>query len=990
MCNTTIKGIAGKALALCLLAVGICNLSYAQTRTLTGKITDVTGEPLAGASVLVEGTSNGAGADADGNYSITVKEGDVLCFSFIGFTDKKFKFANQSVLNVMLNEDNFSLEETVVIAYGTLEKKQVTSSITSLKADDLTAGLGGSTIATALVGKIPGLTISGTSSPNSENNFQLRGVASVNADKSPLVVIDGIPGGDFRALNTEDIESIDVLKDASAGAIYGTRAAGGVILVTTKKAREGRVSASYTGEFSTEVIKRRPDMLTSGEYIEYGLGTDYGSDTNWYNALLNEYAFSHRHHLSVSGGTKAARVYASFTAADQKGIVIGDGRTDLSGRINAHFSLFDDRVEIKANAEYRNAKRDRRNSTGTFNTALMLNPTIPLMNPDNELLYNVTGAGFGGSDFNPVADIELRENIGRDQWLLADAQLKVRIWDGLSATATVGLDKRMYYQYKYVSAEHKESVDNARKGSAYHGYDAQDRYNVEAYLSYDKMFGDHKVNAVAGYSFYQHNGREKFNATNYDFTVDGIGPWDLGSGTWLNEGKALMESNKAPRERLLSIFARVNYSYGSRYMVQASYRREGSSKFGPNHRWGNFWAVSAGWRISAENFLKDAEWLSDLKIRAGYGVTGNNGFDTGFSTRQYKSYATWPAPGYGYLPTYGTAKNINPDLKWEEKGEVNVGLDFAFFDNRLWGKFDWYSRKVKDLLYEVNVPQPPYIYSTMMKNIGTLKNIGYEFEIGGDLVRAKDFTWSTALRFSNNRSTITDMGADFILDQVKFPSPGNPGYAVRLTNGSEIGQFFVYKYAGLTEDGKWLIYNKDNEVVPAREGSVNNLVEENKHYVGNAMPKAILAWDHNFRWKSLDLSIYLRSWLDFDVYNQMEMYYGLQKQDGYNVLRTAYTKNKDIKDEKILCDYFIEDGSFLKIDAINLGYTLPLQKYNIYLSKLRVYLTVRDVATFTKYSGMDPEVNINGLNPGFEYIKNDSSSLYPRTCRFTLGVQLTF
>ena len=989
MYNINIKGFVRKALVIFLLAIG-CTVSFAQTRTVKGKITDVSGEPLPGAAVLIEGTSAGTGADADGNYVIEAKEGDVLCFSFIGFTDKKIKLGKQAVLDVILNEDSYSLEETVVIAYGTLEKKQVTSSITSLKADDLTAGLGGSTIATALVGKVPGLTISGSSSPNSENNFQLRGVASVNADKSPLVVIDGIPGGDFRALNTEDIESIDVLKDASAGAIYGTRAAGGVILVTTKRANEGRVSISYTGEFSTEVIKSKLDMLSAGEYIEYGLGTDYGSDTNWYDALLNEYAFSHRHHVSVSGGSKAARVYASFTAADQKGIVIGDNRTDLSGRINAQFSLFDDKVEIKANAEYRNAKRDRRNSSGTFNEALMLNPTIPLMNPDNELLYNVTGAGFGGSDFNPVADIQLRENIGRDQWLLADAQLKVNIWDGLSATATVGIDKRMYYQYKYVSAEHKESIDNARKGSAYHGYDAQDRFNVEAYLSYDKMFGDHKINAVAGYSFYQHNGREKFNATNYDFTVDGIGPWDLGSGTWLNEGKAQMESNKNPRERLLSIFARVNYSYGGRYMLQASYRREGSSKFGPNHRWGNFWAVSAGWRISSENFLKDAEWLSDLKLRAGYGVTGNNGFDTGYSTRQYKSYATWPVPGYGYVPTYGTAKNINPDLKWEEKSEVNVGLDFAFFDNRLWGKFDWYLRNVKDLLYEVNVPQPPYIYSTMMKNIGNLKNIGYEFEIGADLVRARDFTWSTTLRFSNNRSQITNMGADFILDQVKFPSPGNPGYAVRLTNGSEIGQFFVYKYAGVDENGKWLIYDKDNEIVPARDGSVNNLVEENKHFVGNAMPTAILAWDHNFRWKGLDLSIYLRSWLDFDVYNQIDMYYGIQKQDGYNVLKTAYTKNKDVKDEKILCDYFIEDGSFLKIDAISLGYTLPLQKYNIYLSKLRLYLTVRDVATFTKYSGLDPEVNINGLYPGFEYIKNDSSSLYPRTCRFTLGVQLTF
>jgi len=477
--------------------------------------------------------------------------------------------------------------------------------------------------------------------------------------------------------------------------------------------------------------------------------------------------------------------------------------------------------------------------------------------------------------------------------------------------------------------------------------------------------------------------------TNADFSIDGVGPWDMADGTWLNDGRASMNSNKDPRERLLSVFGRVNYSYDDKYLFQASIREEGSSKFGPNNRWGTFWAASGGWRVSSEEFMKDISWISDLKVRLGYGVTGNNGFGNGYSTRQYKSYLSWSLPTGGFVSSYGSAENINPDLKWEEKHEINAGFDFSFFDNRLWGKFDYYVRNVKDLLYDTSVPQPPYIYSTMMKNIGSLQNKGYEFEIGGDIIRTKDFVWSTSLRYSHNKSRIKDMGADFYLDMEKFPSPGNPGYAVRLQNNSDIGQFYVYKYAGLSEDGKWLIYDKNNEIVLAQDGNVNNLVDENKHFIGNAIPKAIIAMDHTIRWNNWDLSVYLRSWLDFDVYSQVNMYYGLQRPDQYNVLKMAYTKNKDINDEKILTDYFIEDGSFLKIDAINLGYTFDLVKYDLPLSKAKLYCTIKDVATFTKYTGIDPEVNINGLAPGIEYI-SDTSSMYPKTTRFTFGVQLNF
>ena len=424
-------------------------------------------------------------------------------------------------------------------------------------------------------------------------------------------------------------------------------------------------------------------------------------------------------------------------------------------------------------------------------------------------------------------------------------------------------------------------------------------------------------------------------------------------------------------------------------MVSASFRREGSSKFGANNRWGNFWALSGGWRISNETFLRDVRWVNDLKVRLGYGVTGNTGFGHGYTTRMYKANDMWPTNGI-WQPGYGSVRNVNPDLKWEEKSELNFGLDFSLFDDRLWGKFDIYHRKVDDMLYEVNAPMPPMVHDTVMKNIGSLENKGWEFELGGDIVRSKNFRYTSSLRLSHNKSKIKRLGDDgYFLDQVTFPSPGNPGTAVRLQNDVEIGQFFVYKYAGLDEDGKWMIYDKNNEIVPAVDGTKSNLVAENKHFVGNAIPKVILSWDHTFRYKNWDLSVFLRSWLDYDVFSQVNMYYGLANDSQLNVLKSAYTRNRNIKDEKILCDYWIDDASFLKIDAINLGYTLDLKRWTRYIQSAKIYLTIRDVAVFTDYNGINPEVDINGLNPGFEYV-NNTASMYPQTTRFTLGVQLTF
>lgn len=974
----------------CLLLTTAALSLQAQTRNqVSGRVTDAAGEPLVGATVVVVGTTTGTTTDIDGNYAINAPAAGQLKFSYIGYAEQTVEIGTQSVINITLQDDSQVLKDVVVIGYGTMEKKSVTSSITSIKGDDLTAGMGGSTIATVLQGKVPGLTISGSSSPNSSNGFQLRGVASINASQSPLVVIDGIPGGDMRALIQEDIESIDVLKDASAGAIYGTRAAGGVILITTKRAKQGRVSVNYTGEFSIESIRKYPDLLSSSEYVEYGLGEDYGSDTDWFKELTNELPFSQRHTVSLSGGTEAAQVYTSFMAQDQKGIVIGDNRKDYSGRINARFNLFDGLIEVRANAQFREAERDNRNSSGIFKMAFGLNPTIPLYDPENPSDYNVVGNGISGTSFNPVADIMLRTKNGKDQWLLADATVKINLMKGLSLQGTVGIDKRQYQEYTYVSHDHKESIDNSRRGGASHKFSKDNRVSVEAYANYHRTFAeDHTLDVVAGYSFWQAGG-ESFSMSNYDFPVDGVGPWDMGVGSYLTDGRASMDSSKDPRERLLSLFGRANYSYKDRYMATVSFRREGSSKFGPNNRWGNFWAVSGGWRLSNEAFMRDIRWIDDLKIRLGYGVTGNNGFGNGYTTRMYTANDMWPTNGI-WQPGYGSVRNINPDLKWEEKSELNVGFDFALFDNRLWGKFDLYYRQVNDMLYNVNAPMPPMVHDTVMKNIGSLENRGWEFELGGDIVRSKNFRYTSSVRLSHNKTRINRLGDDgFFLDEVTFPSPGNPGTAVRLQNGLELGQFFIYKYAGLDENGKWLIYDKNNEIVPAIDGSTSNLIAENKHFVGNAIPKVILSWDHTFKYKNWDLSVYLRSWLDYDVFSQVNMYYGLANDSQLNVLKSAYTRNRNIKDEKILCDYWLDDGSFLKIDAINLGYTLDLRKWTRYIQSAKLYLTIRDLAVFTNYNGLNPEIDINGLYPGFEYV-NDTASMYPQTTRFTLGVQITF
>ena len=975
-------------LILMSLVMVATTAAVAQSSRVAGKVIDATGMGVPGVSVTVKGTVQGTATDIDGNYELNVQATDVLVFEFIGYATQEITVGAQTVINVTLAEDTQNIDEVVVVGYGTMEKKMVTSSVASVSGDALMPGSGNVSVANALRGKVGSLVISGTDSPNAGQALQLRGAASINAGSAPLVVIDGMPGGDIRSVLPEDIKSIDVLKDASAGAIYGSRAAGGVILITTKNASgldEGTVRLSYTGEFSHKEVMKRPDILTADEYrtLRADQGAqDYGGDFDWYDEMINHNNFSQKHTVNLQANSKKASVYATFQYNDNEGIAIEDGREDIAGRINANFKALEGWLDIAVKADYRRAKRN--NNAPNFAQAVRNNPTRSAYDPNSESGYNVWLAE--SLEYNTIADVKLRDYEGLDQWLKPEVSAKLNILpvEGLSYTQTMGYELRQWEEHTYRYSAHRTEVENNRKGTAYLGFSKTENINAEGYFSYIKSFNNHNINATAGYSYYENNG-EGFNMTNYNFPVEGIRMWDIGTGSYLKLGQGAMNSSKDVTQKLFSYFARVNYDYDGRYILSASIRRESSSKFAKNNRWGTFYSVSGGWRISDEAFMENAEWVNDLKIRAAYGVTGNSDFSTSYAAMSYGSDGYYQMPNTGdYAIVYGPAVTLNPDLKWEEQHGLNFGLDFSLFDNRLYGKFDWYSRKVKDMLYSVRVPQPPFALETQMQNVGSMRNMGWEFEIGADIVRNNDWNYSTKFIFSHDRTEVLDLyGSSSYFEYAGFPSPGTPGNAIRMEEGTVFGQFYMRRCVGIDEEtGDFLILNKNGEVIQGQQST-----NDDKQYTGNFVPKVMASWSHNLSWKNWDFSMDIRSWIDFDVYNTLDMYFGLQKQNNINLLKSAYTKNAKITQEKQLSDYFLEDGSFLKIDAINLGYTLPLKdKTNGFIQSLRVYANINNVCTITGYDGMDPEVDVMGVEGGIEWW----DGFYPRARTYTLGVQLTF
>lgn len=945
---------------------------------LSGSITDEAGNPLAGATIHVKGTPKSTASDQNGIFKLNnVKKNEVISIHMIGFTTQEVRYNGETNLNIKMISVAQSLEEAVVVGYGTIDKKELTSAVSTIKQKDMVAGTVSPLL--AIQGKVPGLSVISTNGtdPNAGISLQLRGVNSVNASQGPLVVIDGVPGGDINSVAKEDIESINVLRDASAAAIYGTRASGGVILITTKRPQIGKAQVNFTSEYFIETVRKKPEVLSAEKFIEYGLGNDLGHKTDWYDEVTNNNPFSHRQVVNISGGSENANVYTTFTKRDATGMAITSKREEIGGRINSSFKFFDGFAELNTNVSYNEAKAFGSNND-IFNMAMVLNPTETPYDVNDVSGFNVL---VGGYDYwNPVAEVKLRSDLKQFKYLLANSTLKLNLTEHLTTSATIGVKNNSEHGTYYRSAQHRLSRQDGVDGNASQYYNKYNDRVFEWTVNYNNRWADHAVNAVAGYSYQDFNG-QGFSANNSDFPVDGIKENDMGTGSYLVEGRAGMGSWRNPWVKLAAFFGRVNYSYLDRYILTATVRYEGSSKFAPKNRWGFFPGLSAGWRISQEPFLRDASFINDLKLRAGYGETGNEGFDAKVASRMY-SADTWFLQDGNWFRTYGVMHNQNPDIKWEVKKEYNLGLDFSILENKLSGRIDFYKRKIDDLIYDISVSQPPAIHDKTTMNVGSMQNTGYEFELNYKAVSKEHFTYSTGIVASHNKSILNTLwGSQTFTDRKDFPAPGSPGSAVRLYPGEDIGRFYIWKFAGFTDDGYWQLYDKDGNIFDVRERSKT---VGDKAFVGNAIPTLQLSWNNQFSYKNWDASIYMRSWIGHDVFNMINMYYSLPNVKGQNVLAEAYDKHKNIKGEKELSDYWLEKGTFLKVDALNIGYSFNNNVIKP-IKSLRIYATARDLFVFTNYTGLDPEVNINGLEPGFE-----ERNVYPKTRTFMMGLQINF
>ena len=971
----------------------------AQQINISGTVTDSTGEPLIGVSVTVPGTTMGTATDIDGRYGIQADAKAKLKFSYVGHGTVEEAVNGRSVINVRMEEDSEVLNEVVVIGYGTMDKKELTSAISHVSEKDF---LSVSSLDPSMMiqGKVPGVSITNTGAgdPNNQASIQIRGVSSRSAGLGPLIVIDGVPGGNLTNINPNDIASFDILKDGAASAIYGTRGSNGVILVTTKKgSKDGNTHTSYSGTFAWDKAKRELDMMSAQDYRDVRLGwgdrgVDLGGNVDWLDAVTRT-GFTMQHTLTVSGGNERSNYRVSADYRNANGIDLRSNREEYGARASVMHTTKGGLFTINLNVAPRIIYRDNAD-WGVFCNAIEANPTTPIMDPENpNLYYNFQGQVVGS---NPVELQKLEKNHADTKLLDWDGTVKLNLLpllakDGVSnhrlSTQIMFAD----HQYSNNDSWFRPStstiaINGGYDGEASRAYSKERQYVVEWLTNYSTQIAEkHNIKAMAGYS-YQYSQYSGFNASNKDFPNDGLGPDNLGSGELAKEeGEVLMGSYKNDA-KLISFFGRISYDYEGKYLFTASLRHEGSSKFGKNHKWGDFPAVSAGWRISQESFMQDVEWINDLKIRADYGVTGNQDFGSYISLNTMSGFGYYFYNGK-YFQVWGPSKNVNPDLRWEKGKNWNIGLDFSLFANRFYGSLNYFNRRQQDLLGNYKVSVPPYLFDETFVNVGTMKNTGFEFDLNVNAVNTKDFSYNfnvvgtvmsnKFVDFSNSQY----VGQDFY--NVCDTGEPYPFYSLqRIEKGKSLGNFYMWKYAGITSDGDWLVYDKDGDIIRASQAT-----DEDRQVVGNGMPKFTMSTSHNFRYKNFDLALFFRGAFGYDIFNIHDFYYGTRNFSG-NVLKKAYGKNFDINPDAnpVVSDYFLERGDYFKLDMVTLGYTLPTPKCR-FLDKFRVYGTVKNVFTLTKFSGVDPSTyQVNGLTPGAQGLR----TYYPSTRQFIVGVQLDF
>lgn len=992
------KQLLSKRLVIGLLTLLMPIIVLAQDITVQGTVTDEAGETLIGATVQQKGTSNGTVTDFDGNFTLTVPTNAILSVSYIGYTPKEIAVNGQTNLTIVLSNDDQMLNEVVVIGYGTMDKKELTSAISHVSEKDF---LTVSSLDPSMMiqGKVAGVSITntGTGDPNNQASIQIRGVSSRSAGLGPLIVIDGVPGGNLTNINPNDIASFDVLKDGAASAIYGTRGSNGVIVVTTKKgSKDGQTHTSYSGQYSWDFINKELQMMNAQEYRDVRLGwgdtgVDLGGNIDWLDETSRT-GGAMQHTLTLSGGNDKSNYRVSADYRNAHGIDLRSKREEYGARAAVMHTTKNGLFTLTANIAPRIIYRDNADWS-VFKDAIEANPTTPLMNPDDpSLYYNFQGQVVGS---NPVE----RQRIEKDH-----AITKLLDWDGTVKLNLLPLlakneDSPHHLSTQVMFADHQYSNDNSwfrpststiainngREGEASRSYGKESQYVFEWLTNYSGKFGLHYIKGMAGYS-YQYSKYSGFNAENKDFPNDGLTSDNLGSGEYAKEEGEVMMGSYQNDAKLIAFFGRVSYNYDDRYMLTASLRHEGSSKFGIDNKWGNFPAISAGWRISSEKFMKDITWINDLKLRADFGVTGNQDFGSYLSLNTMTGFGYYFYNGK-YFQVWGPSKNVNPDLKWEKGKNWNVGLDFSLFNNRLYGSLNYFSRRQQDLLGNYKVSVPPYLFDETFVNVGTMKNTGFEFDLNFRAVDTPTFGYDINLVGTTMSNKFLDFSNSQYVGQDHYDVCGTedpyPFYNLqRIQKGESLGNFFMWKYAGHSTEGEWLVYDRDGDIIRASQAS-----DADRQQVGNGMPKFTMSMSHTFRYRNFDLSLFFRGAFFFDIFNIHDFYYGTRNFTG-NRMKKAYAKNFEISSSAnpVVCDYFLERGDYLKLDMVTLGYTFRPNNWR-FLDRVRVFTTAKNLFTLTKFSGVDPSTyQVNGLTPGGQ----GSRTYFPSTRQLIVGVQVDF
>ncbi|NTE01410.1 TonB-dependent receptor [Agrobacterium tumefaciens] len=998
---------------LVLLLIGQSfNNVYAQSeRKISGNLLDNTNQPIIGASVAVKGTTKVTSTGVGGSFSISAKTGDKILFSFLGYQTKELTVGAPSTYQVIITESTASLTDVVVVGYGKSTRKALTSSISTVKGDDLNKGAI-SDVGQMLQGKVPGLNISRSGDPNRNAAIIMRGASTLREGaQSPLFVIDGVVGADISILAPDDIASIDVLKDAAAAAIYGNRAANGVIMVTTKKGVAGQTQISYNGYFGVENVSNRYEMMNSDQLRAFLAKTnsaltpanDKGANTNWQDEVQRSDAMSQNHNVSLSGGTEKTTYNASVNYFKQQGIIKTSGLDRFIGRIGVEQKALNDKLKISFNLSNSVTNADLvpyRNTV--LSQMLTYLPTAPVKNPDGSYFDNLIQTSY----YNPVSMLEnAKENL-KTKNILGSVSANLKLPFGFTYDVNVSYQNTQNVYGAFYNSIYTSRYNNVRNTPdppanptfvslvGQNGVAVRNAYQntnkiLETYLTWNKKFGDHDINAVVGYSYQQSLNNDGFQSTSTNFPVNDVGYNNLSLGNPYAISDFRVDFNPGVTYQeilLISDFARVNYNYKNKYLIQGSIRRDGSNVFGINETWGYYPSVGAAWNIDQENFLKNQNLIGTLKLRGSYGIAGNSlGFAPLTTKLIYGQVGQFYYNGSPREGAFGAIQNENPDLRWEKTATTNIGVDFGFFRGRLSGSLDWYNKRTTDLIIGFPVDQSLYPAGTYTANVGKLSNKGLEFVLNGSPVITDNFSWTTGINLAHNvNKIITLSDSQFNIDDRLTITPdgaGQSGASLQiLAPGQAIGTFFTYKYAGKDANGVSQFYDAAGNV------KTQNLLNKTDYYIlGNGQPKALIGWSNNIRYKNFDLSIFMRAVLGNKIMN-------VTRADLFRPSTAQFTNIPVEVENESAADFnsykyssrFLENGSYLRLDNATLGYTF---KKGLIpgVNSLRLYTTANNLFVITGYKGIDPEINQGGTAPGV-----DTNNFYPKTRTFLFGLNVSF